>query len=717
MIFCTRYNITSMFDLKSKTRRKFCLCYGGFKLYISNIKIQNFRNFVDLDVNFHEDINIIIGHNNTGKSNLIRALALIFDSNTKKQLNTHDFNKYIALEDLKEAPPKVSISVTISQSKGENLISDDLATVSDWLIKLENPYEALLTYEYFLPTEECERYKKMVLGATKTEEVWQIIEDEFIRLYTYKIWGGNPANQSVADSEWLQKFDFQFLDAIRDVERDMFTGKNTLLKNVFDFFMDYDIKSDESKSEDKKIEKIKDRKYKFMKDANDLLGKLKSRMEKGQDEILEYANNIGALFDKSSPDFEGSITDVELYSALKLIVKYSEDVKIPITHNGLGYNNLIFMSLLLSKMQVDADGKYLGSNAKVFPILAIEEPEAHLHPTMQYQFLEFLSENKKDNKVRQIFVTTHSTHIVASTFLDNIICLYKENNRTLVAYPSKALHNEKSKKYVQRFLDATKSDMLFAEKIILVEGVTEQLLLSIFATYLELSLEKNHVSVINIGSRYFDHFLLLFDKNNSNAINKKVACLIDIDPSRKKKIKGSRYEKCYPFEYNVNHVKYEYQQNPFLKERKFCKDSNIRFFTQDEKYGKTFEYDLALKNPTLELLLTESISNKEELKSIMNLYKNGASLKELMNSLYDSQENERIIKSLENASKEWEEDDKKKALIASRYLNSVSKGENALELAYALQDNWEKKGTQKYQDFEIPDYIRDAIEWVCENDN
>ncbi|GAL80276.1 predicted ATP-dependent endonuclease of the OLD family [Algibacter lectus] len=41
-----------------------------------------------------------------------------------------------------------------------------------------------------------------------------------------------------------------------------------------------------------------------------------------------------------------------MYSVLKLIVEYESGIKIPATHNGLGYNNLIFMSLLLAKMQV-----------------------------------------------------------------------------------------------------------------------------------------------------------------------------------------------------------------------------------------------------------------------------------------------------------------------------------------------------------------------------
>ena len=163
------------------------------------------------------------------------------------------------------------------------------------------------------------------------------------------------------------------------------------------------------------------------------------------------------------------MSEVELFSALKLIIEYETGITIPATHNGLGYNNLIFMSLLLAKMQVNSDGNYLGSNAKVFPILAIEEPEAHLHPAMQYKFLKFLKENKDEKKkVRQIFVTTHSTQIASAVSLDEIICLHSENDVLSVGYPGKVFsetdEDKKSKAYVQRFLDATKSDMLFAQK-------------------------------------------------------------------------------------------------------------------------------------------------------------------------------------------------------------------------------------------------------------
>ena len=695
-------------------------------MYISNISVENFRNFDSVSVNFQDGINLLIGQNNAGKSNLLRALALIFDSSFKRQLSVNDFYNNIPLEKLKLHSPKVTIGVLLSQSENENLMGDELVTVSNWLISLEEPYLAKIQYEFFLPEAEEEKYRKLIGSATTQEEARKIINDHFIRLYIYKTWVGNPDNQIQIDGESLNKFDFQFLDAIRDVERDMFSGKNTLLKNVIDFFIDYDIKSDKKLTEEQQADDITFRKKEFETGSQLLVEKLQRRLKSGNKEILSYANDVGALFDKSEPDFEGKITESELYSVLQLIVKQNTGMSIPISHNGLGYNNLIFMSLLLAKMQVDSDGKYLGSNAKVFPILAIEEPEAHLHPTMQFQFIKFLKKNICDKKVKQVFITSHSTHITSSAQLDDIICLYKENGISKVAYPGKVFYDIKpnelkkevpeSKKYVQRFLDATKSNILFAEKIIFVEGIAEQLLVSIFADYMEKSLEDNHISVINVGGRYFEYFLYLFDCTKENTIHRKIAFITDIDPARKERNKeNAKYQKCYPFEMNINLTEYEYTVNSTEKYKK-GKHSTICSFTQDKEYGKTFEFQLAFENATSEILITPSLSNADELTNLMNMVKEKKSLDEMLKSLRSSDENKRISNSLlKSKDFVWDDDSKKKALIASRYLNSVEKGENALELSSALRENLTKKGTPEFKAFNVPMYIREAIEWMCED--
>lgn len=691
-------------------------------MYISNIKIENFRNLKDISVDFHEGINVVIGHNNSGKSNLLAALGMIFDNAVNRQLDVDDFFNGISIDELKSASPRIKITVVLTQSKDENLMGDELVTVSNWLISLEEPYKAQIQYEYFLPSNEEADYKKKVETQLDAKNIWKIIRSDFIRFYTYKIWIGNPDNQISVDGESLRRFDYQFLNAIRDVERDMFSGKNSLLKSVIDFFMDYEIKSNDELSEEEQREKIKVRKEEFAVIADELIEKLQKRLASGNKEILSYASDIGASFDKSEPSFSGQLTESELYSVLQLIVKQETGMTLPVSKNGLGYNNLIFMSLLLSKMQVDSDGKYLGSNAKVFPMLVIEEPEAHLHPTMQDKFMKFLQKNISNRKVKQIFITTHSTFITSASELDDLVCLYKYDQNTRVAYPGmtfktltdgKEITNEKSKKYVQRFFDATKSNMLFAEKIILVEGIAELLLIPILAAYEEISLEDNHVAVIQVGGRYFEHFLNLFDGNNKNAINRKVACITDIDPMRKNKnIKGASFSKCYPYEYDMDLTSYEYQHNDVLiKKYSEGKHPNIRVFSQNETYGKTLEYQLAYDNPKCTLLLTESIANIGELTTFMEMI-DKKTVDEMLKEISDSKENERIKEAISSSG--WDDVEKKNAIIASRYLNSVGKGENALELASDLKDNLCLKGTDEYQEFTVPKYISQAIKWVCE---
>jgi predicted ATP-dependent endonuclease of OLD family len=684
-------------------------------MYISSITIQGFRNFKDSNIEFNDGLNIIIGHNSAGKTNLLKALQLVIEPHYRyRRLNVNDFCRDITLEKLKNQSPSVTISVTFKNSSIKyNEQEEDLRVIANWFTDMENGYTAMLTYRFYLPAEKEEEYKAAVVDVKDIKTVWTILENDFLRYYVYKLIAGSLEHPIQPEIDKLERFDFQFLGAMRNVEDDMFYGRSTMLKDVLNFFIDYGIKTNEDKTKDKRETELKNVKKNFGDEASALMTSLLKRLSEGKDVMLDYAHETGASFNNALPDFKSTLTEQDLFAALKLIIKYGEDIEISATHNGLGYNNLIYMSLLLAKMQADADGSYMGDNAKVYPILAIEEPEAHLHPAMQYKFLKFLDKNLKiDHKVRQIFITTHSSQITAAVKLDDIICLHKgEDGITNVCYPSKVFSDSDedkiSKNYVQRFLDATKSDMLFARKVIMVEGIAEDLLMGTLARYDGKSLEDHHVAVVNVNGRYFNHFLKLFNtKESPYAIPKKVACITDRDPVKKEKTVNAKSKVCYPFELHQNDEQFEYEVNAENEEQAFAKHPHIRFFSQDNQKGKTFEYELALCNPDLELLVTESMSNKDEIKAMM-----GGNYAKAKNHVKQDKKWDDVKNSLDNT--KWDDAEKRCHLIAARYLSSLGKGENALELCLALEENYElKDGDKNKKIFNVPPYIHEALEWL-----
>ena len=684
-------------------------------MYISHIKIQGFRNFKNSDIEFNDGLNVLIGHNNAGKTNLLKALQLVIEPHYRyRRLNANDFNRDISLENLKSKSPSVTISVTFKHSNIEyNEQEEDLRVIANWFTDMENGYTAMLTYRFYLPAEKEDDYKAAMADVEDAKKGWSILENDFLRYYVYKLLAGPLDAPMQPEMDKLERFDFQFLGAMRNVEDDMFYGRSTMLKDVLNFFIDYGIKAKGERTEEERESELKEIRKNFGNEATALMTSLMERLSEGKDVMLDYAHETGASFNNALPDFKSTLTEQDLFSALKLIIRYGEDIEISATHNGLGYNNLIYMSLLLAKMQADADGNYMGDNAKVYPILAIEEPEAHLHPAMQYKFLKFLDKNLKiDHKVRQIFITTHSSQITAAVKLDDIICLHKgEDGVTNVCYPGKVFtdsdEDKKSKNYVQRFLDATKSDMLFARKIILVEGIAEDLLMSTLARYDGKSLEDQHVAVVNINGRYFNHFVKLFNTEASpNAIPKKVACITDRDPIKKEKTGNARSKTCYPFELNQDNGHFEYAVNAEDEERAFDTHPSVRFFSQDRQKGKTFEYELALCNSNLELLVTESMSNQAEIKNMMN-----GDYAQAKDNVKNNKKWNYVKASLDNTG--WDDDEKRRHLIAARYLSSLSKGENALELCLALEENFELDADdERKKTFNVPQYIHNALEWL-----
>lgn len=679
-------------------------------MYIKEINILNFRSFKEALIPFHEGVNVIIGHNNTGKSNLLRAMGLVLGYSNGHRLGTSDLFYETDVAELQRQSPRIQITLVLRRSADENLYSADMALFANMMTDPALSEEAELRYEFKLDDSQEQNYKADVTNAITAKEIWKIIEQDYIRLYKSSRSGGNQA-AGININETLEQIDFQFLDAIRDVSHDLYAGYNPLLRDVLNFLIDYSVKNDVTKTEDEIKEQLKALRDDFVQQSRPLMQTLQDRLQDGKNVFLKYAFDTGATFNGAEPDFDGTVTENEMFSVLRMFIKYAVGIEVPATYNGLEYNNLIYMSLLLAKMQADGNIAYMKRNAKVLSFLAVEECEAHLHPAMQYKFLKFLQDNNLNRHVRQIFMTSHSTQIASAVKLDDLICLTSPAlGQINVGYP-RAIYKEESsndmvsKQYVQRFLDATKADMFFANRLIFVEGIAEELLLPVFARYLNKNLTDEHVLVVNMGGRYFNHFLKLFDTKNPYTINKKIVCLTDIDPCRRKKEDNGNYEVCYPYEYNIDTDNYDYKHHADTEVDQYVVHPNIRFYRQDVTYGKTLEYDLMRENPNCELLLTESVSNSSEIKAMMK----EQDVNEMMTKMRNSEANTRIKSSIEAS--EWTDEEKRKALLASRYLNSVSKGNNALELNVALMNNLDKPEEDR-DEFHVPRYIVEALTWL-----
>jgi putative ATP-dependent endonuclease of OLD family len=669
-------------------------------MFISKIRIENLRCFEDTTIEFNEGLNVTIGENNSGKTTIFKALQLIFNRSHSGHFTVDDFYNGIKIDE--EKPPEISVTVTIESSANE--LPEDKAVVASWLTKLEAPWQATLTYKYFLPEKDKKDYVENIKSLNRKaepgkEEYWEILS-EFLPKYVSRIYGGNVDSKNRAEPEYLDKFDCEVLEAIRDVESKMFTGQNVLLKDVLNHFLDHELKRpvDEGKSEESKKDEILKIKKDFKENADKLISGMKKRIY--TKDILELAKQTGADIG-GEPAIGGELEVRDVISALKLIIK-NENREVPIINNGLGYNNLIYISLILSKLKMVTDDRY-GDNAKIFPFLLIEEPEAHLHPAMQYNFLKFLTKEikneTKDNKIsRQIFITSHSTHITSAVSLDSIICMLPNQENIIEAkYPgrvfSDSIEDKKSKKYIERYLDATKSNMLFSKGVIFVEGLAEQLLLPCLAEYADCPLEEKHVATVRVDGLTFKHFIKLFcagiqEDRKKFALSKRVSCIIDSDPKRKEKNgKKTRFKACWPFELNIDKNKYEYQEysTTISGLEEVSRDvDNVEIFSNKSGKRKTFEYDLAWENEGTKFWFPDDFKLSDG----------------------DDELNEVLKESFYN------EEEKRRARLAASYLLFISKGENAFDLEKKLRDNFDKKPEERKR-FVLPDHIKNAIFWAC----
>lgn len=524
---------------------------------IEKVKINNFRSLKNFKIDLEENMSLIIGKNNTGKTSFIEVLNKFLNS---EKFESEDFNlEYIKelennLEDDNYQFVNQGISLKIFIKYDEN---DNLRNISNFLTTLdvENNY-IILGFEYILIEEAFmkmkEKYKEYKLKSEKGfEYFFKHNQRKFFKIVKKSI------EYDIASAD--EKEDtFIILENKEKEIKKVISMKQISAKRAVD---NKDSNKTLSIQSSNYYEKIKDNP-----EIEQTLNEFREEVEKADQKFdLNYKNIFKGVVDKVK-EFGGlkkDEFDIEIKSLLSegnilkgnttVLYSYKNQSKLPEYYNGLGYMNLIS---IIFEIEILINEFCKEDNVADINLLFIEEPEAHTHPQMQYIFIKniknLLEKYKKDKKINlQTVITTHSSHIVSQSEFSDIKYFNRldENGtwcKNLKDLEKEYIDEKESYKFLKQYLTLNKAEIFFADKIILIEGDTERILLPAMLKKMDLECQdeekflSQNISIVEIGrfSKIFEKFI--------DFIQIKTLIISDIDSTQKSISKKGKttYKSC-----------------------------------------------------------------------------------------------------------------------------------------------------------------------------
>lgn len=546
-------------------------------MVLKEIVVENFRLLKNFKLELKDELSLIIGKNNCGKTSVLIILDKMLNSseivwediNLVKQKELYkeinEFNETIEEGDKFLEAIKLQLYIEYNDT-------DSYENIQNFIMDLE-PENNIILLEFIslINIENIFDLKNIIREREIKDfsDFSRYMSKNFTKYFKIKKYsrGYDKKNKKIISDmiEEIDSKDIQKVIKVVGIKADRAVSndeRNHALSSLTSRY--YEIYRKNIKDESNlifqdlevEIEKTDKALYKIYNGE-------KGNNEKGSEgifkRIIDVVKTYGGSDNKINISIGSSISEKNLLTNnTSLYYKHGDEDSstLPETYNGLGYLNLIGILF-----EIETKLQELYEQPADINILYIEEPEAHTHPQLQYIFIRNIKNhinshrnklNKEKNKYLQIIITSHSSHIVSECNFDDIIYLKRVDNNILAKNFNslKAEYEEDKKrgfKFVKQYLTLNKSELFFADKVICIEGDTERILMpammykvdktQILKNEITIPLLSQNISIIEVGA-YSHVFIPLF-----KFLGIKVLIITDIDSATKN---NGKYKKSHP---------------------------------------------------------------------------------------------------------------------------------------------------------------------------
>ncbi len=499
-------------------------------MHISQLTLVNYRNFPRAKLTFTKGVNTIIGENGSGKTNLFRAIRLLLDDSMSRsafRLEASDFHRglgdwrghwiVISLE-FDEISVDESVQALFLHGAGVlptvaratyNLIFRPKKDIRLRLAALDDFDNAAL--DAIRNSIQITDYETVITGRSTADFADPAVYNRIVGDFDLCIFGEEVDDPRVGSRlpnflSVANEVSFTYIQALRDVVAEFHNNRTNPLLAL--------LKSKSGEISAATMAPIVAQVQKLnesivaLSDVQDVRADIRGTIKAAAGET--YSPN--SLSIRSDLPEEAD----KLFQSLKLFVGESDDAYEGAIHElSLGGANLIFLTLKLLEFQ------YQRANQSIANFLVVEEPEAHIHTHIQKTLFDRITYDDT-----QIIYSTHSPQISEVSNVRSINVLGRCGAACDAYQPATGLDDD-TVGTVQRYLDAVRSNLLFAKSVVLVEGDAEEILIPhLFKKVFGLSLDELGVSLVNVRSTGFQNVAVLF---HDSRIRKRCAIITDRD--------------------------------------------------------------------------------------------------------------------------------------------------------------------------------------------